>query len=193
MAFSKKTRALLLEALSLKNLPRTGWILRGAPRESVAEHTYGTAIIALVLSRMEKLKATDEAALIRIALLHDLHEARIGDLVPSQKRKLMPDEAKVEREMLLGTALSPEITLLSGARASSRVLLLANDADRLDMLFRAVENKQGGCVRMSVFVDSALLQIKSKSGKELAKLALAGIKSKSGKRLAKLALAKRKK
>jgi putative hydrolases of HD superfamily len=163
---------LILEALSLKNLPRTGWVLRGAPRESVAEHTYGTAVIALMLARMEKLKATDEAALVRIALLHDLHEARIGDLVPSQKKKLQPDEAKVEREMLSGTPFAREIALLSGKGASRRIMLLANDADRLDMLFRAVENANKGSARMQEFVGSALKQIKSKSGQKLAKEAL---------------------
>jgi len=172
MAQQDKSLSLLLEALSLKNLPRTGWTLRGAPRESVAEHVYGAATIALVLSRMEKLAAKDEHTLLRIALLHDLHEARIGDLVPSQKEKLKPDEAKVEREMLSGTALSGEIALLSGKKASKRILMLARDADRLDMLFRALENKSKGNVRMQEFIDSALLQIKSRSGKKLAGLAL---------------------
>jgi len=162
---------LLMEALSLKNILRTGWVLRNAPHESVAEHTYGTAVIALILARMENLKAADEAALVRIALLHDLHEARLGDLVPSQKKKLQPNEAKVEREMLSGTPLAPEIALLSGKQASKRVVLLANDADRLDMLFRAVENRKCGHARMAEFIVSALSQIKSKSGKELARLA----------------------
>jgi len=121
---------------------------------------------------MEKLSAKDEHALLRIALLHGLHEARIGDLVPSQKRKAKPDEAKVEREMLAGTHFEEEIRLLSGKRASKRALLLAHDADRLDMLFRAVENKKGGSARMQVFIKSALKGIKSKSGKELSRLAL---------------------
>ena len=147
-------------------------MLRGAPRESVAEHTYGTAIIALLLSRMEKLSAADEAALVRIALLHDLHEARIGDLVPSQKKKIKPDEARVEREMLDGTLLAGEAALLCGIGVPKRILLLAKDADRLDMLFRAVENRRGGSVRMQEFIDSALSQIKSKSGKKLAKMAM---------------------
>ncbi len=169
MASGKNPRALLLEVLSLKNLPRTGWQLTHAPRESVAEHTYGTAIIALALARMEKLKASDEAALIRIALLHDLHEARIGDLVPSQKRKQKPNEAKVERDMLSGTLFEKEIKLLAN---KGRLRTLASDADRLDMLFRAIENKKKGSARMSVFIDSALRGIKSRSGRELARLAL---------------------
>jgi len=173
MADGKKAHALLLEALSLKNLARTGWMLRAAPRESVAEHTYGTAIIALMLSKMEKLKAKDEHALLRLALLHDLHEARIGDLVPSQKKKLHPDESKVEREMLSGTPFEKEIKLLAN---KGKLHTLANDADRLDMLFRAVENARGGNARMQEFVDSALLQIKSKSGKALARLAVERLK-----------------
>ncbi len=170
MPSDKKTHALLLEALTLKNLSRTGWVLRKGPRESVAEHTYGTAIIALVLARMEKLTASDEAALVRLALLHDLHEARIGDLVPSQKARIKPDEAKVEREMLSGTPFEKEIKLL---RKKGKLCTLANDADKLDMLLRAVENKKGGSARMQVFIDSALSQIKSKNGKKLAKMALA--------------------
>jgi 5'-deoxynucleotidase YfbR-like HD superfamily hydrolase len=104
--------------------------------------------------------------------LHDLHEARIGDLVPSQKKRQKPNEAKIEREMLSGTLLEAEIEPLSGRRAGRRVLLLANDADRLDMLLRALENRKKGSARMQEFIDSALLQIRSKSGKKLAKLAL---------------------
>ena len=173
MPSKNKEMSLLLEALSLKNLPRTGWVLAHAPRESVAEHTYGTAVIALILSRMEKLPAKDEHALLRIALLHDLHEARIGDLVPSQKRKAKPDEAKVEREMLAGTLLSREIPLL---QIRGRLLTLARDADRLDMLLRALENKKSGSARMPVFIDSALKGIKSRSGKQLARAALGGRK-----------------
>ncbi|MFA6328040.1 MAG: HD domain-containing protein [Candidatus Micrarchaeia archaeon] len=171
MPQESSARRILLEALSLKNLPRTGWVLRGAPRESVAEHTYGTAIIALALARMERLAAKDEAALVRIALLHDLHEARIGDLVPSQKRKAKPDEAKTEREMLSGTPFEGEIMLLG---RKGRLRTLAKDADRLDMLFRAVENRGNGSARMQEFILSALSQIKSRSGKRLARLALEG-------------------
>lgn len=179
---------LLLEALSLKNLPRTGWVLRGAPRESVAEHVYGTATIALLLARMEKLSAKDEAALLRLALLHDLHEARIGDLVPSQKARIKPDEAKAEREMLSGTLFAKEIKLL---RIKGKIFTLANDADRLDMLFRALENKEGGSARMGGFIKSALSQIKSKSGKEIAWLALGYAKHSRGKKRARLALGKK--
>jgi putative hydrolases of HD superfamily len=167
-ASEKMTFSPLLEAFSLKNLPRTGWVIAKAPRESVADHSFGATVIALGLARMEKLDPDEEAALLRRALLHDLHEARIGDLTPEQKRKERPDEAKVEGEMLTGTVLEEEIALLRG----KKLALLAQDADKLDMLFRAIENANGGNLNMDPFINSALGQIKSKSGKRLAKMAL---------------------
>ncbi len=166
----KRPLQLLLEALSLKKLPRTGWIIAKAPSESVAEHSFGVALIALALARMEKLSEKEEASLVRLALLHDLHEARIGDLTPEQKRKIKPNEAKVEKEMLSGTLLAKEILLLRNK--NSKLAVLCKDADCLDMLFRAVENKKAGNKKMQQFIKSVLKQIKSKSGKKLAEMAL---------------------
>jgi putative hydrolase of HD superfamily len=167
-----KPHSLLLEALSLKNLPRTGWVITKAPNESVAAHSFGVAVIALALARMEYLSAKDEASLLRLALLHDLHEARIGDLVPSEKRKIKPNEAKVEKEMMAGTPFEQELALLRNKKGKLAVLL--KDADKLDMLFRAVENRKRGNKNMQQFIGSAMRQIKSESGKELAKLVLVG-------------------
>lgn len=166
----EKTFLLLLQSLSLKNLPRAGWLRTKARRESVAEHTFGMAIFALVLARMEKLGEKEEALLLRRALLHDLHEAVIGDLTPRQKKKEKPDEAGVERQMLSGTLLEREIPLLQGRKLAT----LMHDADKLDMLFRALENAKAGNKNMAQFVRSAMGQIKTKSGKRLAALALVG-------------------
>ena len=81
--------------------------------------------------------------------------------------------------MLSGTPFEKEIKLLANR---GKLHTLAADADRLDMLFRAVENEKGGSARMQEFIDSALAQIKSKSGKELAGLALAKGKSEARKK-----------
>lgn len=165
----KKTFSLLLESFSLKNLPRTGWVIAKAPYESVADHSFGVAVIALALARMEGLSGKDEALLLRRSLFHDLHEARLGDLTPGQKRKAKPDEAKVEREMLEGTHLEKELPLL---RLTGKLAVLSKDADSLDMLFRAIEHANAGHKGMQSFINSALGQTKSKSGKKLAEMAL---------------------
>jgi putative hydrolase of HD superfamily len=172
MPDDQKTLDLLFESLNLKKVPRAGWLIRTAPRESLADHSFGAAVIAIALSRMEGLSGKDEAALVRRALLHDLHEARIGDLSRLARKYVVSDELRAEKEMLSGTHLEPEIRLLSGEKLS----LIAHDCDKLDMLFQAVEYANGGNRNMAEFLDSALSQIKSKSGKRLASLALAKLK-----------------
>lgn len=164
----KKTFSLLFESLSLKKFPRMGWLIKRAPHESLADHSFGVALVALALARMENLGEKDEAALVRRALLHDLHEARVGDLSKLQRQYVKADYARAEKELLEGTHLEPEIALLSGERLRT----LAHDADKLDMLFQAIDNGNAGNRGMRPFIRSALSQIKSRSGKKLAKLAL---------------------
>jgi len=180
----ERTFHLLLDALKLKHVPRTGWKRAGAPGESVAEHTFGTAIIALALAKMEGLPLQDESELLKRALLHDLHEVKIGDLTPEEKKAIRPDEKGAEQEMMEGTHLEGELPSLHSDRdvigtlsaSPGQIALLCNDADRLDMLFRAIENANAGNAKMGEFISSALQQIKSESGKRLAKLALARLR-----------------
>jgi putative hydrolase of HD superfamily len=168
----EKTFSLLFESLSLKKLPRMGWLIEKAPHESLADHSFGAAIIALALARMEGLSEKDEAALLRRALLHDLHEARVGDLSRLQRQYVKADYSRAEKEMLEGTHLGPEIGLLQSERLAS----LSHDADKLDMLFQAIDYQNAGNMNMQRFIDAALEQIKSKSGRGLARLALAKMK-----------------
>src|SRR3989339_2211175 len=67
----------------LKGLKRTGWVYKNIPDpESVAEHSFRTAILALVLA--DELKA-DKERLVKMALIHDLAESITGDLTPWDK------------------------------------------------------------------------------------------------------------
>lgn len=76
----------LLEAYALKEVARTGWQRRGvADAESVAAHSWGVALLALALAPPE----LDRARCLTYAVLHDLAEARTGDLTPEQA----PDRA----------------------------------------------------------------------------------------------------
>lgn len=167
-----KTLSLLFESLSLKKMPRAGWLVERAPHESLADHSFGAAIIALALARMEKLNGRDEAALLRRTLLHDLHEARIGDLSRLQRKYVQADYARAEKEMLEGTHMEPETGLLQGEKLAA----LCKDADKLDMLFTAIDYSNAGNRNMQRFIDAALEQIKSESGKRLAEMALERMK-----------------
>ena len=64
----------------LKRYKRTGWLIAGVDNpESIAEHTFRTAIIGYLLARME---GADPAKTATLCLFHDTQESRIGD-VPS--------------------------------------------------------------------------------------------------------------
>ena len=74
----------LIEIQRLKRLERTGWTLRGlAPgAESVAAHSYGVAVAAMMLADELQARglAVDVERLLRVALMHDWAEARLGDM-----------------------------------------------------------------------------------------------------------------
>ncbi|MDO9578438.1 MAG: HD domain-containing protein [Candidatus Cloacimonadales bacterium] len=67
--------------LRLKALYRQGWLQRDVPEEkteSVADHSFGIAILALLLCPPE----LDKLKVLEIALLHETGECIIGDLTP---------------------------------------------------------------------------------------------------------------
>ena len=89
----------------LKRTQRAGWVDVGVYQpESVADHTFRTAFLCMLYADMEAL---DPLKLLRMALIHDLPEAVIGDLMPSQKTaETKENEETVIHDIL---ALLPEI------------------------------------------------------------------------------------
>ncbi len=71
---------------SLKNMPRQGWVIEGVPKafaEDVAQHSYEVTLTSLIISLDLKEKGYNinlEKVLV-MALLHDLPEAFIGDII----------------------------------------------------------------------------------------------------------------
>jgi putative hydrolase of HD superfamily len=74
----------LIEIQRLKSLERTGWMLRGLSpgMESVAAHSYGVAVAAMMLADEAQARglSVDIERLLRVALMHDWAEARLGDM-----------------------------------------------------------------------------------------------------------------
>ena len=74
----------LIELQRLKRLERTGWTLRGLPNgtESVASHSFGVCATAMMLADEVKARGleVDCERLLRMALLHDWAETRVGDM-----------------------------------------------------------------------------------------------------------------
>lgn len=86
-----------VEWSQLKQLYRQGWLRRGIRPEqceSVAEHTFGVALLTLILVDSYFPELDREKAL-RMALLHDLGEVYAGDLTPADR---VPSGEKRRRE-----------------------------------------------------------------------------------------------
>jgi 5'-deoxynucleotidase YfbR-like HD superfamily hydrolase len=74
----------LIEFQRLKRLDRTGWTLRGLANgtESVAAHSFGVCVTAMLLADelVQRGMKLDVERVLRMSLLHDWAETRVGDL-----------------------------------------------------------------------------------------------------------------
>lgn len=86
----------------LKQLPRTGWGIRGVHQvESVAAHSLGVNVWCLWLAarhEQQTSESVDRGRLLSLATLHDLAEASMGDLVPQQKQILFGADPVQQKE-----------------------------------------------------------------------------------------------
>jgi putative hydrolases of HD superfamily len=142
----------IVEAGKLKRLPRTGWVECGVPDpESVADHSFRVALIAMVLAGERGL---DALKAVRMALLHDLAEAETGDLTPPQKDAdpvgfKHAEEAAMRRIL---AKLPPEYigAWREFSDGSSEEARLVRDADKLEMVMQAAEYQGSGGDRMKL-------------------------------------------
>lgn len=135
------------EVLTLKRTPRTGWFAVGIDTpESIADHTCSTALLAWQLAR--ETPGADPHRCVLMALLHDLHEARLGD-IPTPAKRHFPEgaiaaaERGIVREQWADDpeALALLEEFLDGESADAR---LVRAADHLEFLFQAAEYRREG-------------------------------------------------
>ena len=158
---------LLFEAGMLKRTPRTGLQFLGTGSESVAEHAFRVTFIGYVLSKIEK--DIDETKLIKMCLLHDLHEARTGDLNYMNKKYVKVDEKKAIKDLTktlsFGNDISNSVEEFNSGK--SKEALLANDADQLDLILMLKENKDLGNKYADEWISFALKRLKTDTAKKL--------------------------
>lgn len=140
-------------ALDLKEVFRAGWMKAGIEEgESVAEHTYGMSVMAMVLSDMEGLNTE---RVLKMALLHDIAESVTGDITPESGDNMpgqIPREEKIKFEQdamdgilsELPERLHDEYQELwkEYVKAETPEAILVHDADKMDMLMEANRYKK---------------------------------------------------
>ena len=155
--------ATLIELQRLKRLERTGWTLRGLPNgtESVASHSFGVCVTAMLLA--DKVKArglkVDCERVLRMALLHDWAESRVGDM-PRTATGYFGADARKTAEMLafadivngVGSAESEYRTLYEDyEQRGSLEARLVKVADVIDLLVQAYALERSGARGLDEF------------------------------------------
>jgi putative hydrolase of HD superfamily len=160
--------SVLLELQRLKRLDRTGWVLRGLPpgAESVAAHSYGVALTAMLLADECAARGVevDAGRVLRIALLHDLQETRTGDMP-----RTVADYYGRETRRAAERAAFDDIMRGAGAAHADRYAALHEDyesraslearlvkaADVIDLLAQALAFERAGSCGLGEFWDGA--------------------------------------
>lgn len=144
----KELLKFLEEAGKLKAVPREGWRMRGIEEcESVAEHTFRVAFIAMLLSEIEKCSTQK---VLKMSLLHDLPESQVGDLTKRSRnyRNKKKIEKKAAQKILknLPEKLKKEYMRLweEYREGRTREAKLVKYADKLEMLLQAKEYAEQG-------------------------------------------------
>ncbi len=127
----KRYADLLYEMHMLKHIPRTGYPFLGVGSESVAEHTFMTIAVGTLLA--EIVPDVNREKLITMCLIHDLPEARTGDLNAVNKRYAEINETGALEDATRGLPLATGWRdLMDEFNAGQSVeARLARDADQL--------------------------------------------------------------
>ena len=150
----------------LKQLYRQGWLRRGIPPdrcESVAEHTFGVAMLALFLAEAH-FPELDADRVLRLALLHDFGEVYAGDIIPGDG---VPPEEKKRRE---AEAAARVLAKLPNGAANLRLweeyehgatpeARFVKAIDRLEMALQAGVYQAQGFEGLQEFFDTARIGI----------------------------------
>ncbi len=139
----------------LKNLPRTGWRFRGIKdAESIADHCYRVSLLSMILADVltEQGVLLDVEKVMRLALLHEVAEARIGD-VPFPALKYIPEALKEagEREAVesmfkhFGPLQQKYIQLWDEFEKGTSIEgKLVRAADKLELMIQVLEYEKIG-------------------------------------------------
>jgi putative hydrolases of HD superfamily len=166
---------LLFEARKLKHIPRSGYQFLEAGRESVAEHCFLAAFIAYAMAQLIPDMGPDvdcrfdRDKLVRMCLLHDLAEARTGDLNYVQKKYVAADEQKALEDALQGVAFGSQMMdLLHEFREGKTVeAKLAKDADQIAFLLDLKALDDRGFKTSQKWIDHVSGRLKTPLGKKL--------------------------
>ena len=148
----------------LKKIKRTGWVLSKIPNpESVAEHSFRTAVMAFVLA--DKFRVNKER-LIKMALVHDLAESLVGDITPGEisRAEKFRKEKKAMQQLSRLVENGRELMGLweDFEKGKSEEAKLVFQLDKLEMVIQALEYEGEHKKDLGMFWDFTKNRVKDK-------------------------------
>ena len=138
---------------TLKSTRRTGWVLsKVKDPESISDHMYRMSLLAFLYPADDNV---DRNKIIKMALVHDIAEARAGDITPhdgipaTEKHALEADGMKYLVNILASTAEALEMQQLwyeyeEGASIEAQIV---KDLDKFEMICQAFEYEKSKHIR----------------------------------------------
>ncbi|MBP9650672.1 MAG: HD domain-containing protein [Syntrophaceae bacterium] len=158
----------LFEVGMLSKTPRSGYQFLGSGRESVAEHILRTVFIGYALCKLNP--SLNELRVLKMCILHDLPEARTGDMNYVNKKYVEVNEAKAVRELTEGLFFGGDIRQAIdefNARETPEAKT-ARDADQIALILQLKEYGDVGNKYSDEWTRYALQRLATEEGKKLA-------------------------
>ncbi|KAK0571790.1 hypothetical protein LWI29_021614 [Acer saccharum] len=155
----------------LKTTKRAGWVLRDVKDpESISDHMYRMGLMGLI---MADVPGVNRDKCIKMAIVHDIAEAIVGDITPSDG---IPKEEKSRRErealdhmckLLGGDARAKEIGELwmEYEENSTPEAKIVKDFDKVEMILQALEYENGQRKDLDEFFESTAGKFQTDLGK----------------------------
>lgn len=169
----KRVVEFLFEVGMLKKTPRTGYQFLGSGSESVADHSFRTAVIGYTLATQEP--AADLNKVILMCLFHDFPEARTGDHNYVNKKYVKADEEGALRDQVRDLPFGNEVIALANEFNEDVTLeaQLSRDADQLDLILELKEQLDFGNPNAKDWLDFAVKRLLTENARRMAREILA--------------------
>lgn len=168
---AKGSVSYLMEMGALKRAKRSGWWIAGVKDpETIAEHSFRTAVVGSVLAMME---GADPAKVALLCTFHDTQETRVGDIPWIGRRYLT---AAKNEDVTADQVADAHPAVAAGIQAvvdeyengDSLEVMVARDADKLECMIQGLEYLEQGYSNAREWVDSTRAKLKTPSAISLA-------------------------
>jgi putative hydrolase of HD superfamily len=158
----------LFEVGMLSRTPRSGYQFLGSGKESVAEHILRTVFVGYTLCKMDD--SLDEPRVLKMCVLHDLPEARTGDMNYVNKKYVNVDEEKAVLELTGSLFFGDDIKAAIDEfnRKETKEALIARDADQIALILQLKECGDLGNKYSEEWISFAMQRLTTENGRKLA-------------------------